>query len=108
VGATLGAALAVFAGFLHTPTAGIVLLIFFIVYQQCENIILQPMVMSRTVKVNPLVVILSVLIGVEVFGFVGAMLAIPVAGALQVAIKAGRQEYRHSQVGAGDGATMLH
>jgi predicted PurR-regulated permease PerM len=102
VGATIGAALAVFAAFLHSPTAGIVAIIFFVVYQQFENSVLQPMVMSRTVKVNPLVVILSVLIGVEVFGFVGAVLAIPIAGALQVAVKAGRQEYYQDRLRLGE------
>lgn len=54
--------------------------------------------MSRTVKVNPLVVILSVLVGVELFGFVGAMLTIPAAGALQVVIKAARREYHQSRL----------
>jgi predicted PurR-regulated permease PerM len=88
VGATIGAALAVFAAFLHSPTAGIVAIVFFVLYQQFENYVVQPMVMSRTVKVNPLVVIVSVLVGVQLFGFVGAVLAIPVAGALQVAIRA--------------------
>jgi len=102
VGATIGAALAVFAAFLHSPTAGIVAVIFFVVYQQIENSALQPMVMSRTVQVNPLVVILSVLIGVEVFGITGALLAIPIVGALQVAVRAGWHEYHqdHLRIGA--------
>jgi predicted PurR-regulated permease PerM len=56
----------------------------FVVYQQFENSVLQTAVMSRTVKVNPLVVLLSVLIGVELFGFAGAIFAIPLAGSLQV------------------------
>lgn len=93
VGATIGAALAVFAAFLHSPTAGIVTIIFFVVYQQLENSVLQPIVMSRTVRVNPLAVILSVLIGVELFGIAGALLAIPITGAIQVTVKAGRHEY---------------
>jgi predicted PurR-regulated permease PerM len=87
VGATIGAAVAVFAAFLHAPSAGIVSLIFFIVYQQFENSVLQPVVMARTVRVNPLIVIISVLVGVELMGFAGALLAIPVAGSLQVAAK---------------------
>ena len=103
VGATIGAALAVFAAFLHSPTAGIVAIIFFVVYQQVENSALQPLVMSRTVQVNPLVVILSVLLGVEVFGIIGALLAIPVVGALQVAVRAGWHEYHqdHLRIDAG-------
>jgi predicted PurR-regulated permease PerM len=87
VGATLGAVVVIFAAFLHSPTAGIVSVIFFLAYQQFENSVLQVMIMSRTVRVNPLAVILSVLLGVELFGFVGALLAIPAAGAMQVMIK---------------------
>ncbi|MDP9073131.1 MAG: AI-2E family transporter, partial [Actinomycetota bacterium] len=69
---------------LHSPTAGIVTLIVFLVYQQIENHILNPVIMSRTVRLNPLWVILSVLAGAQLAGFVGALLAIPAAGAIQV------------------------
>ena len=87
VGATLGAVVAVLAAFLHSTTAGVVALIFFVVYQQFENSVLQTAVMSRTVKVNPLVVLLSVLLGVELFGLTGSLLAIPLAGSLQVIVR---------------------
>lgn len=92
VGATLGAAAAVLAAFLHNSTAGIISLVFFIVYQQFENSVLQTKVMSRTVKVNPLVVLLSVLFGVQLFGLMGALLAIPLAGSVQVLFKEIRRE----------------
>ncbi len=92
VGATLGAAVAVLAAFLQNTTAGIISLVFFIVYQQFENSVLQTTVMSRTVKVNPLVVLLSVLFGVELFGLMGALLAIPLAGSVQVVFKEIRRE----------------
>ncbi len=98
VGATLGAVPAVLAAFLHTPTTGIIALVFFIVYQQFENSVLQTAVMSRTVKVNPLVVLLSVLLGVELFGFVGAIFAIPLAGSLQVFAKEVASESRRDQL----------
>lgn len=84
VGATLGAVPVVLFAFLHSVPAGITMLIFFIVYQQFENHVLQVTIMSRTVRLNPLAVLLSVLVGVEVFGFLGALLAIPAAGILQV------------------------
>jgi predicted PurR-regulated permease PerM len=92
VGAILGAAVSVLAAFLHGTTAGVVALIFFIVYQQIENSVLYPAVMSRRVNVNPLVVLLSVLLGVEIFGFIGALLAVPASGAMQVVAKAVKQE----------------
>jgi predicted PurR-regulated permease PerM len=84
VGATLGAVPAVLVAFLHSTTAGIVILIFFILYQQFENHVLQVTIMSRSVQLNPLAVLISVLVGVELFGILGALLAIPVAGVLQV------------------------
>jgi len=76
----------------HSLTAGIVTAAAFIAYQQVENHVLNPVVMSRTVKINPLLVLLSILVGTSIgdwvggfFGsFVAALLSIPVAGALQV------------------------
>jgi predicted PurR-regulated permease PerM len=87
VGATLGAIATVGIAFLHSVVAGIVTLLFYIVYQQFENHMLQVAIMSRTVKVNPLTVLLSVLIGVELAGFLGALLAIPAAGVLSVIVR---------------------
>jgi predicted PurR-regulated permease PerM len=76
----------------HSLTAGIVTATAFIVYQEIENHVLNPVVMSRTANVNPLLVLISLLIGTSIgdwvggfFGsFVGALLSIPAAGALQV------------------------
>jgi len=98
VGATLGAAVSVLAAYLYSPTAGLVSLIFFIVYQQVENGLIYPWIMARKVNVNPLVIILSVLVGVELFGILGALLAVPASGALQVIIKAARQEHQREQL----------
>jgi predicted PurR-regulated permease PerM len=91
VGATLGAAVGVLASYLHSPTAGLIALIFFVAYQQLENGVIYPWLMARKVKVNPLVVLLSVLLAAEVFGIVGALLAVPVSGAVQVIVMAIRQ-----------------
>jgi predicted PurR-regulated permease PerM len=84
VGATLGAIPTVAVAFLASPGKGVAALIFYVVYQQFENHVLQPTIMSRTVDLNPLAVLVSVLIGVELFGILGALLAIPAAGILQV------------------------
>lgn len=84
VGATLGAVPTVAIGFLHSLPVGIAAIVFFVVYQQFENNVLQVTVMSRTVNVNPLGILLSVLIGVELLGFLGGLLAIPAAGVVQV------------------------
>ena len=79
----------------HSLTAGIITLVVFLVYTQVENHVLNPVVMSRTVRVNPLLVLVSILVGASIGfwiggtfgGFVAALLAIPTAGALQVAIR---------------------
>jgi len=76
----------------HSLTAGIVTATAFLVYQEIENHVLNPVIMSRTANVNPLLVLLSILVGTSIgdwvggfFGsFVGALLSIPAAGALQV------------------------
>jgi predicted PurR-regulated permease PerM len=87
VGATLGAIPTVAVAFLHSTSAGIGMLIVYIVYQQFENHVLQVVIMSKTVQINQLFVLVSVLIGVELFGFLGALLAIPAAGVIQVVIR---------------------
>ena len=87
VGATLGAIPAVLVAFLHSTTAGIAVLIFFIAYQQFENHVLQVQIMARTVQINQLVVLVSILVGVELFGLLGALLAIPAAGVIQVIVR---------------------
>ena len=86
VGATVAAVIVVAVGFLHSLLAGIVLIVFFIVYQQIENHLLQPLVYNRTVALSPLAILVSVLVGAELAGVLGALAAIPVAGAIQVLI----------------------
>jgi predicted PurR-regulated permease PerM len=87
VGATLGAIPTIGVAFLHSTGAGIGMLIFYIVYQQFENHVLQVVIMSKTVQINQLFVLISVLIGVELLGIVGALLAIPAAGVIQVVVR---------------------
>jgi len=84
VGATLGAIVALIAAAIHSIPALIVVAVFFLVYQQLENHLLQPVILSRTVKLNPLTVLIAILIAVELAGVLGAFLAIPVAGMAQV------------------------
>jgi predicted PurR-regulated permease PerM len=83
-GATIAAIIVGAVAFIHSIPAGIIVVVFFIVYQQVENHVLQPVVYGRTVALSPLVVLISVLIGAELAGVLGALAAIPVAGALQV------------------------
>jgi predicted PurR-regulated permease PerM len=85
-GATIAAILIGVVAFLHSIVAGIVVVVFFIVYQQVENHLLQPLVYGRTVQLSPLVVLISVLVGAELGGILGALGAIPVAGSIQVIV----------------------
>ncbi|GAB3937591.1 hypothetical protein GCM10027614_16070 [Micromonospora vulcania] len=87
VGATLGAVIAAGAGFLHSPVAGVVVLVFFVVYQQVENHLLQPVILARAVQLNPLTVLVSVLLAAELAGLLGALLAIPAAGIIQTLLR---------------------
>jgi predicted PurR-regulated permease PerM len=83
-GATIAAIIVGSVAFIHSVPAGIIVVVFFIVYQQVENHILQPVVYGRTVQLSPLAVLISVLIGAQLAGVLGALAAIPVAGSLQV------------------------
>jgi len=86
-GATVAGIIVTIVAFLHTVPAGIVVLIFVIVYQQVENHFLQPVIYGRTVQLSPLAVLVSVLVGAELAGILGALAAIPVAGAIQVIVR---------------------
>jgi predicted PurR-regulated permease PerM len=101
---TIGGALAgiptVLFALAHSLLAGVVTAVVFIIYTQIENHILNPLVMSRTVKINPLLVFISVMVGAVIGsgiggifgGFVAVLLAVPLAGSLQVIV----QEYWRS------------
>ena len=79
----------------HSLTAGIVMLVIFLVYTLLQNHVLNPIIMSRTVKLNPLTVFVAILVGAEmgswvggIFGgLVGVLLAIPLAATIQVIVK---------------------
>jgi predicted PurR-regulated permease PerM len=78
----------------HSLTAGVVTLVVFLAYTQIENHMLNPVIMSRTVRINPLLVLVSILVAASIGswiggffgGFVAALLAIPTAGAGQVIV----------------------
>jgi predicted PurR-regulated permease PerM len=87
VGATIGAVAGAAAAFVHSVPAGIAVVVFFVVYQQLENHLLQPVIYARTVKLNPLTVIVAILVAAELAGILGALLAIPVASMIQVIVR---------------------
>ena len=88
VGATLGAVIVgVVTLFSDFPIDTIIWVIFSVIYQQVENTVIQPRIQARAVAVHPFVVLVSVLFGSTLFGVLGALLAIPVAAAIQITIR---------------------
>jgi predicted PurR-regulated permease PerM len=103
-GATIAGIIIGIVAFIHSLTAGIVVVIFFVVYQQLENHFLQPVVYSRTVQLSPLAVLVAILIGAKVAGILGALGAIPIAGAIQVLLIDWQQHRKPRQAGARESA----
>ena len=84
VGATLGGALLVIVGLFVSPLTALLLLIYVLIYQQVEGSFLQPMVYSRAVQLDPLLIFIAVLVGGLLLGIPGALLAIPVAEVIRI------------------------
>jgi predicted PurR-regulated permease PerM len=95
IGGALAGIPTVLFAFGQSVAAGITTLVVFLIYTQLENHVLNPIVMSKTVRISPLLVLIAVLVAASVGslvgglfgGFVAALLAIPAAGALQVLLR---------------------
>ncbi len=98
-GATLAAIIVTLVALSHSTTAAIVIAVFFAIYQQVENHLLQPLVYGRTVQLSPLAVLISVGIGAEVAGVLGALAAIPVAGTIHVLVVDWQRHRSGGQIG---------
>jgi predicted PurR-regulated permease PerM len=88
VGATLGGIIVGLVTVLEDfPKDTIIWVVVIVVYQQIENNVLQPQVYRRTVDLHPLVIISAILIGASLLGVLGALVAIPIAAALQILLR---------------------
>ncbi len=88
VGATIGAVIvALSVATVDFPTATTVWIVFVVLYQRFENYLLQPLVYGRALDIDPLVTIVAVLAGASLLGILGALLAIPVAAAIQILLR---------------------
>jgi predicted PurR-regulated permease PerM len=87
VGATIGAIPAVAVGFFDSLGTGIGTAIYMLAYQQFENYVVQPRVMREAVNISPAAVLLAALIGATLLGFVGALVAIPIAASIKVVVQ---------------------
>jgi predicted PurR-regulated permease PerM len=84
IGAIIGAIVVSIVGLADSPTAAIVCVIFYTVYQQVENYVIAPRVMHRSLNLDPMVTIISALIGGTLLGVVGALVAIPMGAAAMI------------------------
>jgi predicted PurR-regulated permease PerM len=92
IGGALAGIPTVLFALVHSLTAGIITAIVFVVYSLIENHVLNPIIMSKTVKINPLTVFIAILVGAEIGswiggifgGFVGVLLAVPTAATIHV------------------------
>ncbi len=99
VGAYIGAAPAVIVGFFQSGLTGILVLVYFIVYQQVENYVIQPRIMKNAVNLSPTGVIIATLVLGSLGGFAGAVLALPVTAIVKVIIM---EVYLRDRVAEGD------
>ena len=101
VGAYIGAAPAVIVGFFQSPVTGVLLIVYFLAYQQFENYVIVPRVMKNAVNLSPAAVIISTLVFGSLAGFAGALLALPAAATIKVVIV---EVFLRGRVAEGDAA----
>jgi len=87
IGPFVSAVPAVFFGFIQSPPLAIAVIVLYIVVQKTENYVLLPKVMEKTVGISPLVVLLALLVGLKLGGILGLLIAVPLAGAINVVIQ---------------------
>lgn len=87
VGATLGAVIVVLVGLFQSWQIGVGLIVYYVIYQQLENYLIAPRIMSRTVAVPGAVALISALIGATLLGVLGALVAIPLAAGVLLLVQ---------------------
>lgn len=84
IGATIGAVLVGLVLLLNSPTAAIIFVVYFVVYQQIENNVISPTIQSKSVELSALAILSAILIGITLGGLLGGVVAIPIAGCIRV------------------------
>lgn len=93
VGHFIGASIVTLVALFTSPWSALIILAYYILYQQIENYIIQPTIQANSTQMSPLLVLMSVLIGVSFGGLLGGLVAIPVAGCLRVLLL----DYMHNR-----------
>ena len=91
IGATLGTIPVVVVGLLEEPWKGAVAGAVLILYQQVENNLITPKIFKKTVEIHPFLSVVTVIVFTALFGIVGALVAVPVTRAIQIAVDAVRE-----------------
>lgn len=86
VGHTIGAVIVTTVALFHSPVSAIVVLAYYILYQQIENYAVQPRIQANSTNMSPLLVFLAVILGVNFGGLLGGLVAIPVAGCVRILV----------------------
>lgn len=86
VGTILGASIVILFSLFASPVLAITMLIYFIVYQQIENVSIQPYIQSKANELTPMIVFIAAILGIGFGGVLGAFIAIPIAGCLKVLV----------------------
>lgn len=84
VGHTIGAIIVTTVALFTSPFAAIAILSYYVIYQQLENIFVQPKIQANSTNMSPLLVFMAIIIGVSFGGIFGGIIAIPVAGCLRI------------------------
>ena len=87
VGTTIAGLLSAIIIGLNVPTAGLIFLAYFLIYQQIENNVISPMVQARNNQLSALIIFMALTIGVYAFGLLGALLAIPLAACAKILVQ---------------------
>jgi predicted PurR-regulated permease PerM len=86
IGHTIGAIIVTTVALFHSPSSALFILIYYILYQQVENYLIQPRIQANSTNMSPLLVFMSVVIGVSFSGLFGGLVAIPIAGCIRIVI----------------------
>lgn len=87
IGPWLGAVPGVTVGFAENPLQGFMALLVYVVVQQLENAVLVPRIMSQAVGLNPVIVIITILIGAKLYGILGVIISVPIAATISVIVE---------------------
>lgn len=86
LGHTIGAVIVTIVALFHSTSSAVIILVYYILYQQIETYLIQPKVQANSTNMSPLLVFMSVIVGVSFGGIFGGLVAIPVAGCLRIAL----------------------